>query len=120
MTGNRIGELNGRWALLLKVTLVAVPVLTTIVVAVFMPWSVWVTDGVYSSRATEQIVVRLSGECVEMKTVIESLPPLEWKERIRELEADSKQNFKDHSSILISLEQIKAAVGVLDVTPSGK
>jgi hypothetical protein len=94
--------------------------LTTIVTAVFMPWSIWVTDGVYSSRVTEQSVVRLSGECVNIQETIKELPPVEWKERIRLLEADSKQNFKDHNAILISLEQIKAAVGASDITPSGK
>lgn len=120
MSGPRIGELNGRWALLLKITLVAIPTLTTIVTAFFMPWAIWVTNGTYASFATEQTVVRLSGECVEIQGTIRDLPPAEWKERIRTLEDDSKQNFKDHSSILIGLEQIKAAVGASDVTPSGK
>jgi hypothetical protein len=114
MSGPRIGELNGRWAFLLKITLVAIPTVTTIVTAFFLPWAVWVTNGTYASFATEQAVVRLSGECVEVQDIVRDLPPPEWKERIRNLEDEGKQNFKDHSNIMISLEQIKAAVGAVD------
>ena len=112
MTGTRIGELNGRWALLLKSTLIVIPVLTTLVTAAFLPWSVWVTSSIYASQDNTELIERLMQEAKAVDIRIDNLPPEEWKARIRVLEEDSKQNLKDHQVIIISLEQIKAAVGV--------
>ena len=43
-TRQPIGELNGRWALLLKVNLIAVPVLLSVVIT----WATWVTTRVFA------------------------------------------------------------------------
>jgi len=112
MTQVRIGEVEGRWTFLLKCTLVVIPFLTSL-----GTWAVWVTGNVYTSRQTTELVEKLSREIREQDVKFGTLPPEEWKERIRALERDGKQNLADHASILISLEQIKSAVGVR--IPSG-
>jgi hypothetical protein len=117
MTGSRIGELNGRWALLLKITLIVVPFITTLVTAAFIPWAVWVTGNIYTSRQTSEMMTQLIADSKAVNIRIDSLPPEEWKARIRVLEDDSRQNLKDHQVIIISLEQIKAAVGAVGIKP---
>jgi predicted metalloenzyme YecM len=43
-----------------------------------------------------------------------NLPPEEWKERVRNIETELRMNQIDHTSIKVSLEQIKAKLGVAD------
>jgi len=117
MSGQRIGELNGRWAMLLKVTLVGIPCLTSLFLASFIPWAVWVTGNIYTSRQIVEVVRTMQSESKAIDTRIDNLPPEEWKARIRVLEEDGKQNLKDHQTIIISLEQIKTAVGAVKVEP---
>ena len=105
-----VGEIEGRWAFLLKVTLIVMPFLATIVTAAFIPWSVWVTGNIYMSRQTAELVLKLTLDAQQMELKFQQLPPEEWRERIRALEEDGKQNFRDHQAILITLEQIKSAV----------
>ena len=112
MTGVRIGELNGRWALLLKTTVVVIPILTALVTAAFLPWSVWVTSNIYTMQNTTAVIDDLVKEAKAVDIRIDALPPDEWRARIRVLEDDAKQNQKDHQVIIVSLEQIKGAVGV--------
>ena len=117
MSGTRIGDMNGRWAMLLKVTLVGIPCLTSLFLASFIPWAVWVTGNIYTSRQIVEVVRTMQLEAKTIDTRIDNLPPEEWKARIRVLEDDSKQNLKDHQMIIISLEQIKTAVGAVKVEP---
>ena len=117
MSGTRIGELNGRWAMLLKVTLVGIPCLTSLFLASFVPWAVWVTGNIYTSRQIVEMVHTMQAESKAVDIRIDNLPPEEWKARIRVLEEDGKQNLKDHQTIIISLEQIKTAVGAVKVDP---
>lgn len=80
--------IDGAWAVLLRICLVAIPVMGTVCTAVAIPWVRWVTDSCYiQSRNEERIVV---------------------------LEADARTNIQDHARILIGLEQIKAKLGVDD------
>ena len=111
MTGTNIGELNGRWAVLLKFCLVGVPLIVSIFMASFLPWAVWVTGNIYTSRQTAEIVQQISSDMKAVEDRFDDLPPAEWRDRIRVLENESRQNQKDHAAILIGLEQIKVAVG---------
>ena len=87
----RIGELNGRWAILLKVTLVAVPAFTTLMLASFLPWAVWVTGNIYRSQ--------------------------DHKNRIVLTESEMKQNSVDHTQIKVMLGGIQAKLDTIH--PSG-
>jgi hypothetical protein len=114
MSGTPIGELNGRWALLLKATLVAVPLVTSLVTAAFIPWSCWVTRNIYASIELTEAVEVLSSELRDINKEMDNLPPPEWKERIRKLEDSSIQNREDHLEIKLSLARISSKLGVAD------
>ena len=129
MTQRRIGEMNGRWALLFKFLLVMVPC--------SIPLLVWLTSSAWASNdhiareheAKCQIEVLIKTHAADMAVLrqeikeidrrIDELPPLEWKERIKALELDSRQNREDHATIMIGIEQIKAKLGVIDETRDG-
>jgi hypothetical protein len=83
--------IDGPWVVLLRICLVAIPVLGTVFTATAMPWIRWVTDACY--RQSSNI------------------------DRLTVLESDARTNIQDHSRIMISLEQIKAKLGVDDHEP---
>lgn len=83
--------IDGPWAVLLRICLVAIPVCGTVFTAIAIPWIKWVTDSCYNQRP--------------------------YEDRIVILEADARTNIQDHSRILIGLEQIKAKLGVDDHEP---
>lgn len=80
--------IDGAWAVLLRICLVAIPVMGTVCTAVAIPWIKWVTDNCYRQSS--------------------------YEDRIIVLESDARTNIQDHSRILIGLEQIKAKLGVDD------
>ncbi len=118
----RIGDLNGPWALLFRVVLMLVPL--------SIPLFVWLVSGVWASndhiRHTDEVTAQIEKlmEChkqdmlavrTELREIdqrIDELPSAVWRERILALEADMKQNTADHTQIKISLEQIKAKMGI--------
>lgn len=113
-------ELSGIWAILFKLTIICVPVAT----AAGIPWMRWVTEASYRSEETRLIVDSMTEDMKGLHTRMSDMPPVEWRERVKNLEVDSRQNLTDHSdiksqnladhsSMKISLEQIKAAVGIL-------
>lgn len=108
MTGRRVGDLNGVWAVLLRFTLVAIPVMA----GAAIPFVKWTTQSCYTANQTAQLVDNLVDEIRAIKNDIAHMPPEEWRERIKLLECDSRQNLADHTSIKLSLEQIKAKLGV--------
>lgn len=52
----RIGELNGPWALLLKMSLAAFPVIMSILI----PWLIWVTSEVFANKGFRESGERFS------------------------------------------------------------
>ena len=114
MTGKPIGQLNGPWALLLKIVLVLVPIIATCSI----PWIQWQTKEGYASEETRIIVTRLVESVEAINEKFAELPPPEWKERVKILEMDARRNLEDHSDIKVSLEQIKAKLGVAPVPRS--
>jgi len=44
---NRVGNLNGKWSILLRLMLILWPVITVIVI----PWGVWVTSEIFAAKA---------------------------------------------------------------------
>lgn len=112
MSGPRIGELNGKWAMLLKATLVFVPVLTTVVTAAFLPWAVWVTSNIYTSQAVVLELNKITSRVESMDREIRNLPPQEWRTRIIELEDANVVNREDHAIIKTTLAQIAQKLDV--------
>jgi hypothetical protein len=134
---HKVGELNGRWAALFKITLV----LIILGVPTFFAWATWITNETFASKyhriQTEnfedrinclekdvQVLSRIDLELAKISTKIENLPPPDWRRRIELLEIsqndeqkrlleNNKENQDQHSRILILLEGLKTTVEVL-------
>ena len=137
----KIGEMNGRWAILFKTVLVVIPVVN----AMFIPWAVWVTTTLWEANFKVEQFQQISNEITrlvdqhqkdsvefrqELKEIdarLDDAPPAVWKDRILALEADSRRNAEDHLKILLnqerqimSLEQIQQKLGVVPVGVADK
>ena len=110
MSGTRIGEMNGRWAMLLKVTLVGIPCLTSLFLASFIPWAVWVTGNIYTSRQIVEVVRSMQAETSAMHETVGNLPPPEWKARILKLEDAAIENKEAHAEIKVILAENRIAL----------
>lgn len=113
----KVGDLNGVWAILLRITLVAVPVVGSIITACGVPWIKWVSDSCHTANQTARIVEKLAIDIEQIRVDMAHMPPEDWRERIRQLEVESRQNRQDHLNIMVSLEQIKTKLGVSAPTP---
>lgn len=91
MTQRQAIIIDGAWAVLLRICLIAIPVMGTVITAVAVPWVRWQTETAYKQDT--------------------------YEDRIVILEADARTNIQDHSRMLIGLEQIKARLGVHDPDP---
>jgi hypothetical protein len=111
MSGTRIGELNGRWAMLLKFTLVAIPCITSLFLASFLPWAIWVTGNIYTSRQIVEVVQTMKSDLAAINKTVSNLPPPEWKARTIKLEDAAIENRESHAEIKVVLEQNKITLG---------
>ena len=96
--------MNGRWLVWFKITLVILPVALTLLFA----WAAWLTAEQFSDRAFRQAGPRytsLDAEALELrlKTEIARLPPQDWQQRIRDLEANQVR-------ILTILERVEKSI----------
>ena len=99
MASQPIGQLNGRWAAMLKVALATYP----IILAAAITWSVWVTCSIFELRASAQIQTAVVKEWVEDK-FRDEVPPKVVVERLIRLEriADETQKSVQHNSITLA------------------
>ena len=122
MVSNKpIGQLNGRWALLLKVALGTYPV----ILAAAVTWSVWVTANIFELRAFAQQGPRWTAKDAEIQTAVvkewvedkfsNEVPPKPVTERLTRLEriADETQKSVQHNSIALAslTTSIQAMIG---------
>ena len=110
MASQPIGQLNGRWAAMLKVTLATYP----IILAAAITWSVWVTCNIFELRAFAQQGPRWTAQDAELQTAIikewtegrfkVEVPPKVVIERLTRLEriADETQKSVQHNSIALA------------------
>lgn len=128
MTTKKIGEIGGMWHLLFKVLLIMLP----LGLSGHAWWVWWCTDEIYTLKADAQkkeeltIQIEHNTQAIQKnalaiqantRLILEQLangPSDTWRDRVKQLETDMRQNFVDHTEIKISLEQIKTAVGVKD------
>jgi len=99
MASQPIGQLNGRWAAMLKVALATYP----IILAAAITWSVWVTCNIFELRASAQIQTAIVKEWVEDKFRNE-VPPKPVTERLVRLEriADETQRSVQCNSVSLA------------------
>ena len=126
MAGQRVGDLNGKWAFMFKTGVVILPIIN----ACFIPWAIWVTTTLWDCSAAikdgDKIVDRIELICKEhqadmafmrseFKEVDQRLdgqPPDIWKQKIASIESDLRRNSDEHAQIMVSLEVIKHTLGV--------
>jgi hypothetical protein len=124
MTVKRIGEMNGRWAMLFKSALVIIPVVN----ALFLPWAVWVTTTLWDANSNvkqfKEVAVKIDSifeehrrdmdfmrkELKEVDARIDDMPPTVWKAKITQLEVGMEKNSDDHTKLLIGQEKISASI----------
>jgi len=117
----KIGELNGKWAFMLKAVLTLFLILTP----TFCGWCIWVTNSIFEQQ-NQYIEVRSNFNHLLEKT--NELPPRsgcvpteEWRNRIEKNETKTdkfieqlysidKKNEQDHGKILKLLEGIKTSL----------
>ena len=120
----KIGELNGKWAFMLKAFLTLFLVITP----TFFAWSTWVTVSIFDNntqRVEERIYIENIIEKLQHLPPPEGCPPnSEWKRRVESLEnktelladyarAVEKKNDENNAKVLILLESIKTKVEIL-------
>ena len=108
-TAKTIGMMNGRWAWLFKVALICIPLLIAL--------ECWQTRSIFLLQGDVKEIVHLhdaiaaNTEAIRANSeAIRTLPPQDWRERIKQLEADMRQNNTDHTEIKLLLSEIRAAV----------
>jgi len=126
MAGQRVGDLNGKWAFMFKAGVVILPVIN----ACFLPWAIWVTTTLWDCSAAikdgDKIVDRIEVICkehqVDMAVVrsefkevdqrLDGQPPKVWQDRISSIESDLRKTTESLTHIVVSLEVIKQRLGV--------
>ena len=114
-----IGDMNGKWAFLLKAVLITTPAAWAIFITVDVPWRVWVTRSTFETIDHQIHANELNGKLEDYNTEsrkdfrelerrMDMLPPPDWQQRIKALETWERENKADHAKILIVLEAIKA------------
>lgn len=113
----------GRWSLLFRfLTYVISPALSALFVICFIPWSIWVTRGVFridhlesalteTTRSVTELSTTHARQIDDIRTRFEELPPPEWRARIVRLEDFDRQNTADHTQLKIMLQAIASKVG---------
>jgi hypothetical protein len=104
-----IGMMNGPWAIMFKLCMLALPLLIMLeswqTVQIFKLQSLMVETG-HMQQAIEANTRAINANTDRIAT----LPPQDWRERIKQLEADMRKNVDDHTTIKLLLADIKAAV----------
>jgi hypothetical protein len=114
MTAQRIGEINGRFATLLKFQLCAVPFIGFVLAVILIPLLVWIIGSI-NDLQSHHIEADIKFKRLDrLEDVVAELPPDQWERRIILLESLAETNVKDHNSIMIDLVKIKSALKIED------
>lgn len=115
-----IGEMNGRWAMVLKMSLIIFPIF----VSFGTGWATWATREIMSTSYTmftsedaKSLEVKMHSEIDELSNRIHGMPPDEWRIRVMNLEEDGKESIRQNSKILVELDHIKEELDRLRRVP---
>ncbi len=113
---HRIGDMNGKYAILFKVALWAIPLM----IGIGTPWVIWVTAETFHNRYFREQGSRFTPEdnmksetklrnefLLEIKNlerVISKLPPPEWKQKIHEMEI-TQRNMEKNQAVIIAAQE---------------
>jgi len=109
-----VGDLNGWWAWLLKLSLVSFPVFATGIIT----WATWATSEIMAQKYADHFTVadavrmqdRWDVRLEKIADKVESSPPAEWKKRIEMLEENQRRMIDQYARISTDLDYIKRAV----------
>jgi len=110
VTQKQIGELNGKWSVLFKVTQVVTPIAGGIFLAVVIPWCVWVTNCLMilepqNKRYGWEDHERFKSELwQEIEKRFDSLPPEVWQQRINRIEEQQLEMLRNQIKIMSKLD----------------
>ena len=116
MASQPIGQLNGRWAAMLKVALATYP----IILAAAITWSVWVTANIFELRAFAQQGPRWTAKDAEIQTAVvkewvedkfrNEVPPKPVIERLVRLERIADETQKSVQCNSVSLASLNTSI----------
>ena len=103
---NRIGQLNGPWSVLLRLSLASYPLV--------LSWAVWMTVHQFQDeafRTSGERFTQLDGANLkaELLASVSSLtsPPQEWRDRIIKIEGKQDDMMKALARIEVVLEKVQ-------------
>lgn len=114
-TNKPIGELNGKWAVMLKLTILIVSILLPFL----MTWGIWVTAHVYSSRHHIISTSSFRNRLVETEKIanqmVHEISKLEYEylQLRKSLKAINESNATDHEIIMVQLSKIQTKLEIL-------
>lgn len=115
-TDKKIGDLNGKWAVLLKIVVLTGGIITPLL----LTWTVWVTSNIFATQHHVYDTHDFRQRIVHIEKVLESTPEriqsnkIELQELKREVKAVNDNNTSDHQDILIQLSKIQTKLELLN------
>jgi len=126
-----IGELNGWWALLLKISLAIFPVYCVFLTG----WAVWVTSETFANQAfrlqggrmTDVDGVKLEASLKTyfhatlqpLRAEIHGMPPQDWRDRILKMEENQDTIHVNQIKILMEIKSLRGTLERNAVTDMG-
>ena len=89
-TEKKIGDLNGKWAVMLKMAVLT----STIVAPLILAWAVWVTSSIFSTQHHIEDTENFRSRIVDIEGQLRVTP-----EKIQDLEEDYKELKGDESKL---------------------
>ncbi len=105
-----IGELNGGWAILLKLSLATFPVFVTLSAAHASWASVAIIQNSYFRQLATVEQQDTNQKVAAIQAAINALPPPEWRARVAAVEDDQKKLLEQTGRILVEIEYLKKSI----------
>lgn len=111
-TDKKIGELNGKWAVMLKIAVLTISTVSPLILA----WAIWVTSSVFAIQYHIQDTIKFRDRIDEIEKTLTVTPEKidNNKKTLEQLSAEVKNvsasNAIDHQSILVQLSKIQTQI----------
>jgi hypothetical protein len=115
-TEKKIGDLNGKWAVMLKMTVLAGTVVAPLIVA----WTIWVTSNIFSTQFHVMDTHSFEQRIMEIEKTLTATPErinknaealYEVKTEVKDVQ---KSNATDHQLIMVELSKIQTKLEMID------
>jgi len=115
-TEKKIGDLNGKWAVMLKVVVLS----STVLLPVILTWAVWVTTSIFAAQHHQTDTDSFRSRIVEIEKILTVTPEqihhnTETLDTIQQdVKESTAENSKDHSGIMVELGKIQTKLEMLN------